>query len=124
MSPDRILAVTFTRTAANDLVEQLAALEVTGANPVAAKTLHAISFGLLSRGAVFQALGHSPRPLMSYELDTLVCDLQDQFGGKRAVKKLIEAFDAYWRGCNTTNPDFRTILRQQLYLYHILCAVG
>jgi DNA helicase-2/ATP-dependent DNA helicase PcrA len=84
--PDRILAVTFTRTAANDLVEQLAALGVPGANQVAAKTLHAISFGLLSRGAVFQALGRSPRPLMSYELDTLVCDLQDQFGGKRAEK--------------------------------------
>ena len=37
---NRILAVTFTRTAANDLVEKLAALGVPGADLVAAKTLH------------------------------------------------------------------------------------
>src|SRR5437588_6568537 len=55
--PSRILAVTFTRTAANDLVEKLAALGVPGADLVAAKTLHSLSFGLLSRSAVFQALG-------------------------------------------------------------------
>jgi DNA helicase II / ATP-dependent DNA helicase PcrA len=54
--PSRILAVTFTRTAAGDLVDKLAALGVPGANKVAAKTLHSLSFGLLSRGAVFQAL--------------------------------------------------------------------
>jgi DNA helicase II / ATP-dependent DNA helicase PcrA len=36
VQPDRILAVTFTRTAANDLVEKLAALGVPGAEDVAA----------------------------------------------------------------------------------------
>lgn len=40
VQPNRILAVTFTRTAAADLVEKLAALGVPGANLVAAKTLH------------------------------------------------------------------------------------
>lgn len=80
--PNRILAVTFTRTAANDLVEKLAALGVPGADLVAAKTLHSLSFGLLSRNAVFHILGRTARPLMEYERNTLVCDLQDQFGGK------------------------------------------
>jgi DNA helicase-2/ATP-dependent DNA helicase PcrA len=36
--PDRILAVTFTRTAANDLVEKLGLLGVPGADAVTAKT--------------------------------------------------------------------------------------
>jgi superfamily I DNA/RNA helicase len=103
---NRILAVTFTRTAANDLVEKLAALGVPGADLVAAKTLHSLSFGLLSRNAVFQALGRTPRPLMDYERNTLVCDLQDQFGGKRAVDKLIEAFEAYWARLQHQQPGF------------------
>jgi len=104
--PNRILAVTFTRTAANDLVEKLAALGVPGADMVAAKTLHSLSFRLLSRNAVFQALGRTARPLMDYERNTLVCDLQDQFRGKRAVDKLIEAFEAYWARLQHQQPGF------------------
>jgi len=104
--PNGILAVTFTRTAANDLVEKLAALGVPGADLVAAKTLHSLSFGLLSRNAVFQALGRTARPLMDYERNTLICDLQDQFGGKRAVGKLIEAFEAYWARLQHHQPGF------------------
>lgn len=106
VQPNRILAVTFTRTAANDLVEKLAALGVPGADQVAAKTLHSLSFGLLSRTAVFQALGRLARPLMDYERDALVCDLQGQFGGKRAVDKLIAAFEAYWARLQHHQPGF------------------
>ena len=62
VQPNRILAVTFTRTAANDLVEKLAQLGVPGADQVAAKTLHSLSFSLLSRTAVFQALNRNARP--------------------------------------------------------------
>jgi DNA helicase II / ATP-dependent DNA helicase PcrA len=106
VQPDRILAVTFTRTAANDLVEKLAALGVVGAEDVAAKTLHSLSFGLLSRAAVFQVLGRVTRPLMDCELDTLVCDLQAEFGGKREVKRLIKAFEAYWARLQHHRPGF------------------
>jgi DNA helicase-2/ATP-dependent DNA helicase PcrA len=104
--PERILAVTFTRTAANDLVEKLASLGVPGAERVAAKTLHSLSFGLLSRAAVFQTLGRHARPLMDHELDTLICDLAAQFGGKRAVNELIEAFDAYWARLQNHQPGW------------------
>jgi DNA helicase II / ATP-dependent DNA helicase PcrA len=108
VQPDRILAVTFTRTAANDLVAKLAALGVVGADQVAAKTLHSLSFGLLSKAAVFQALGRVPRPLMDCELDTLVCDLQADFGGKREVNRLIKAFEAYWARLQHHRPGFPT----------------
>jgi DNA helicase-2/ATP-dependent DNA helicase PcrA len=92
--PDRILAVTFTRTAADDLVSKLATLGVPGAPDVIAKTLHSLSFGLLKRASVFQALGRYIRPTMAHELDTLVCDLAIQFGGKKRVNKLLEGFKA------------------------------
>jgi DNA helicase-2/ATP-dependent DNA helicase PcrA len=104
--PQSILAVTFTRTAANDLVEKLAALGVPGAEDVAAKTLHSLSFGLLSRNSVFQALGRIARPLMDYEQRTLICDLQDSFGGKKRVNRLIKAFEAYWAKLQHQQPGF------------------
>ena len=77
VSPNQILAVTFTRTAALDLVDKIASLGAPGAADVAAKTLHSLSFGLLNRTAVFQSLGRVARPLMDCERKTLVCDLQD-----------------------------------------------
>jgi superfamily I DNA/RNA helicase len=115
VQPNRILAVTFTRTAAADLVEKLAALGVPGADLVSAKTLHSLSFGLLSRTAVFQALGRNARPLMDYERNTLICDLQDQFGGKRAVNRLIEAFEAYWARLQHHVPGWPTDPQEQAF---------
>jgi DNA helicase II / ATP-dependent DNA helicase PcrA len=47
--PNRIIAISFTRTAANDLVDKLAQLGAPGANQVAAKTLHSLSFGLFKQ---------------------------------------------------------------------------
>jgi len=106
VQPDRVLAVSFTLTAANDLVHKLAQLGVPGANQVAAKTLHSLSFGLLSRNSVFQVLGRVPRPLMAHEQDTMVCDLAPQFDGKKAVNKLIEAFEAYWARLQHHDPGW------------------
>jgi DNA helicase-2/ATP-dependent DNA helicase PcrA len=96
VQPSRIIAISFTRTAANDLVDKLAQLGAPGADQVAAKTLHSLSFGLLSKSSVFQMLNRVARPLMAYEQDTMVCDLAPHFGGKKKAKKLIEAFEAYW----------------------------
>src|SRR5271155_4329867 len=96
VQPERVLAISFTRTAAHDLVDKLAQLGTPGADQVAAKTLHSLSFGLLSRSEVFQMLGRVARPLLAYEQDTMVSDLAPDFGGKRQVNKLIEAFEAAW----------------------------
>src|SRR6266851_3410374 len=117
VQPQRILAVTFTRTAASDLEEKLAELGVAGANVVAAKTLHSLSFGLLSKASVFQALGRTPRPLMEHERNTLVCDLQDQFGGKDAVNDLIDAFEAYWARLQLHQPGFPSDLVEQAFVH-------
>lgn len=91
-----ILAVSFTRTAARDLREQLLKLGSPGAESVNATTLHALCFSALHEDAVFQATNRRPRPLLSYEIDQLACDLKKQFGGKRVVNRLIEAYEAAW----------------------------
>lgn len=106
VQPNRILAVTFTRTAAKDLVDKLGALGVPGAEDVSAKTLHSLSFGLLSRNAVFQMLNRVARPLMAHEQDTMICDLAPQFEGKKKARKLVEAFEAYWARLQHHDPGW------------------
>lgn len=94
--PQRILAVTFTRTAALDLKDQLRRMGVAGAEEVHATTLHALAYSVLSRREVFDATGRSPRALFSYEVRQLVLDLKGDHGGIRAVKRLLLAFEAGW----------------------------
>ena len=62
MAPKDILAVSFTRTAARDLGEQLFNLGVAGATD-RATTLHSLCFSALLADAVFDATGRRARPL-------------------------------------------------------------
>ena len=118
--PHEILTVTFTRTAAHDLVSKLTTLGVPGANQVAAKTLHSLSFSVLGRAAVFQATQRTPRPLLDCELKMMVNDLKDQFGGKREVRRLIRAFEAYWATLQHHTPGWPT--KKSAFVYRVILA--
>lgn len=104
LAPDQILAVTFTRTAASDLVAKLAALGAPGAQNVRACTLHSFAFSLLAKAEVFALTHRVARPLLSHEIEMLVNDLQGQFDGKKATRRLIAAFEAYWATLQTHDP--------------------
>lgn len=96
IDPERVLAVSFTRTAARDLSGQLINLGTPGASKVEATTLHSLCFWILNNAAVFAATGRTARPLMSFEIDQLVNDLAGNLGGKRAVASHISAYEAAW----------------------------
>ncbi|MEO8045942.1 MAG: UvrD-helicase domain-containing protein, partial [Nitrospirota bacterium] len=96
IAASRILAVTFTRTAARDLREQLSQLDISEANDVRATTLHSLCFGLLSSQEAFAFNTRTPRPLMAFELHCLEDDLAHFFGGKKDTRRLLEAYEAGW----------------------------
>lgn len=104
VDPSRILAISFTRTAATDLRSQLDALTVPGVNDVRASTLHSLCFSLLSQFAVFALTNRVPRPLLDFEVKYLEMDLGARHGGIRAVRKLLEAYEAAWARLQTDTP--------------------
>jgi hypothetical protein len=107
--PEKILAVTFTRTAARDMREQLHRLGIEGAERVRASTLHSFCYGMLQQKAVFAATQRVARPLLSYEQNQLVNDLASQLAGKKRVKTLLEAFEAGGqRGQQCSGPPVAT----------------
>lgn len=106
IQPSSILVVSFTRTAANDLVSQLKSLGSPGAGQVMASTLHSLSFALLRKNAVFQATGRVPRPLMDFEVDVMITDLARSFGGKTNTRDLLRAFEAYWATLQHHQPGW------------------
>jgi len=113
---NRILVVTFTRTAAADLVRELGALEVEGCEDIRAGTLHAFCFSLLSRDEVLEHLGRYPRPIVTFstsgvlqfEAAPLLEDLDnpDTFGPKRERTRRIKAFEAAWARLQHEEPGW------------------
>lgn len=114
-SPKNILAVTFTRTAARDLKDQLGHLGIEGADEVRATTLHALCFSILSKQEVFDLTARSARPILDFEMDFLVDDLAHPFGGKREVRRLIEAYEAAWARLQHEAPGFAATDEDQAF---------
>ena len=100
----RLLLLSFTRTAAHDLREKVAALGVKGADEVRANTLHSYCFGLIQRDAVLAITGRTPRPLMSHEADLMLRDLEGDFGNIFKRRDLLESFDAGWARGEADHP--------------------
>jgi DNA helicase II / ATP-dependent DNA helicase PcrA len=115
-SPGRILAVTFTCTAAASLVTDLRTLQVPGCEDIRAGTLHAFCFGLLSRREVLDYLGRVARPIISllksgilqFEGGAMLDDLviSGAFGPKRDCTKRIRAFEAAWARLQSDDPGW------------------
>ncbi len=112
----RVLAVTFTRTAAADLVRELRGLDVPGCENIRAGTLHAFCFSVLAQREVLENLGRYPRPVvmfaksgvLQFEGAPLLEDLDnpDDFGTKRDRTKRIRAFEAAWARLQQEEPGW------------------
>lgn len=93
---ERILLLSFTRTAAADLKSKIADLDVPGIENVQALTLHSFCYQLLRKEAVFTATQRVTRTLLSHEVDLMLRDLDGDFGDIDSRRKRLEAFEAGW----------------------------
>jgi superfamily I DNA/RNA helicase len=116
VDPKRILAVTFTRTAARDLERELQNMGVPGCEDISAGTVHSFCFQLLLRNDVFAFLGRVPRGLITFnkrgvngfEVEPLLADLQPlgNFGARRAMTGRIRAFEGDWARLQHEQPGW------------------
>jgi len=106
VAPNRILPVTFTRVAAEDLHRELVNMGVTGCDELKGVTLHSLALRMLMRNHVLDATGRVPRPLNEFELEPLICDLANAHGGKKAAKRLKIAYEAAWARLQYQQPGY------------------
>lgn len=104
--PARILPVTFTRVAAEDLHRELVGMNVPGCNLLKGVTLHGLAMRILMRNAVLAVTGRHVRPLNEFELEPLVADLMSQHGGVREVRKRKQAYEAAWARLQHETPGY------------------
>ena len=106
VSPKRILAVTFTRVAAEDLHRELQQLDVPGCEDLEGVTLHGVAMRILARQHVLNNLGRTPRPLNKFELKAMYHDMAPHTGGVKKCKALVEAYEAAWARSQGDEPGF------------------
>lgn len=104
--PKRILAVTFTRTAAQDLKNEIKDAGVKGSDKVIAKTLHSLCFGMLNQKSIIQNTGRYPRLMLEFEQKPMLYDIDEVFGGVKKKKERIRAFEAAWARLQSEEPGF------------------
>ncbi len=131
--PHKILAITFTRTAASDLKREIYSLNIPDIDQVEARTVHSLCMSILSRESVLAESGRVPRIILSHELKTILKDLSNpQFGGIKEKEKRVKAFEASWARLQHDAPgfsidpvdrDFETELIARLK-YHKCMLVG
>ena len=105
-NPKSILAVTFTRTAAQDLKNEIQSVGVAGSDKVIAKTLHSFCFGLLNKRDIIAKTGRNPRPMLEFEQKPMLYDISKDFGKLHDKKKRLQAFEAAWARLQSEEPGF------------------
>jgi DNA helicase II / ATP-dependent DNA helicase PcrA len=118
--PKDILAVTFTRVAAEDLHRELQNLGVPGCEELSGQTLHSLAMRILSRQHVFQMLGRTPRPLNKFELNAMLADLHGAHGGKKVCRKLVQAYEAAWAQSQGDEPGFAKTEQEKSFSHDLL----
>jgi superfamily I DNA/RNA helicase len=103
--PARLLPVTFTKVAAEDLQRELVNMGVPGCEQIRGSTLHSLGMKILSRQNVLAVTGRIARPLNRFEMEPLLYDLPAEFGNKREREKRIRA-EAAWARLQHEEPGF------------------
>ncbi|MBB3978051.1 superfamily I DNA/RNA helicase [Rhizobium azooxidifex] len=120
IAPDEILAVTFTRVAAEDLHRELQKLDTPGCEELQGQTLHSLAMRILSRKHVLEAVGRAPRPLNAFETKAMICDLAGDNGGKRLVRSMIQGYMAAWAQSQGDEPGFAKTNEEKQFQAHLL----
>ena len=105
-NPKRILPVTFTNVAAEDLQREMLLVGVDGCEDIRGSTLHSLCLRILSLQNVLETLGRVPRPLNRFEVEPLLYDLPASFGDKRARNGRIRAYEAAWARLQHEDPGY------------------
>jgi DNA helicase-2/ATP-dependent DNA helicase PcrA len=107
INPHEILAITFTRTAAQDLKREITSIGSAGAESVHSRTLHSHAMRILMQAEVLNTTGRTPRMVIEHEIAPALRDISsEKYGGIKNEKKLLDSYLAAWACMQSDDPGF------------------
>lgn len=107
VNPEQILAITFTRTAAQDLKREISSLGIPGAEEVHSRTIHSHALKILMQAEVLARTGRKPRMVIEHEIAPTLRDLDKEiYQGLKEKKALLDSYLAAWACLQSDTPGF------------------
>jgi len=107
ISPDQILAITFTRNAAADLKREIISLGIPGAEEVHSRTLHSHALKILMNADVLERTGRRPRMVIDHEIAPALRDIESSnYPTIKEKKYLLDSYLAAWARLQSETPGF------------------
>lgn len=116
-APQRVLLVTFTRVAADDLQRELNRLGLPQGEHVTKGTLHSLCFSILNRRHVLAITQRVPRPLLRFEERYMLEDLASygDFGTIHQRRRTLKLFEAAWARTQDQQPGWPNTPTEQAF---------
>ena len=103
--PEKILAVTFTRTSAADLRKEISSIDITGCEKVDARTIHSLALLILHRVEIKTIIEREARMVIEHEIIPALKDIE--YPPETSVldrKKLLETYISAWANTQKDEP--------------------
>jgi DNA helicase II / ATP-dependent DNA helicase PcrA len=124
IAPTRILPVTFTKVAAEDLQRELLNMGAPGCEQIRGSTLHSFGMRVLSLQNVLAVTGRVARPLNRFEMEPLLYDLPTSFGKKRSGKSAFAPTKRPGHACSMNSPVLRRSRPTSPFRMHLSRGCG
>ncbi|MDI7237914.1 UvrD-helicase domain-containing protein [Leptospira santarosai] len=107
VDPEKILAITFTRTSAADLRREISSLENEGADKVIARTVHSHALSILINSNVLSKTDRLPRMIIDHEIAPALRDINIDDSVKiKERENLKDEYLAAWASLQADTPGY------------------
>jgi len=108
-NPRKILAISFTRTASQDLAKEIAGLGIPGADEIETCTLHSHALTMIRKRDILERTLRYPRMVIDHEMKPALRDLtNEKYGNIDEKEKLLNGYLAFWAENQTDEPGRKT----------------
>jgi superfamily I DNA/RNA helicase len=105
LDPQKILAITFTRTSAADLKREIASIKINGCEKVVAKTIHSHALLILHRSEIKTIVSREPRIVIDHEIKPALRDIDFPSDAKiKTREKMLETYQSAWANLQNEEP--------------------
>jgi superfamily I DNA/RNA helicase len=104
-NPEKILAITFTRTSAADLRKEIANIGIAGCEKITARTVHSHALSIVCQSEIKTIISRNPRMVIDHEIDPALRDIE--FPANASIterKKMLESYESAWANLQSEKP--------------------
>jgi len=113
--PEKILAITFTRTAAADLKKEISSIDLDGVENVQARTIHSHALKIIKTNNILESTGRHSRMLIEHEMFPALRDIDIEGCSIREKEKLLAEYLAAWAKLQLEEPGYTKNPQQESF---------